>query len=306
MTDDRGPIFIGGLSYSGKTQLRMVLESHPDISMTRRTYMWERFYGRFGDLSDGGNMRRCLSAMLAEKGVQRLSPDPERIHREFLRGPATYARLFGLLHHHHAERSGKRRWGDQLGFVERFADPIFDSFPSARMIHMIREPCARYAAARKGTRTLSKLGWETALWVCSADLAERNRRRYPDTYRVVRYETFADRPSETVRELCTFLGEDYVASMEKTLAAVRFDPVISQDETRSAGDLRGNVTPADGAFVDMYARERLQNLGYAVWNARLAPRDQLAFYFVNWPLNRATMGAWRLFAKRPLKARVGS
>ena len=31
------PIFIGGLSYSGKTPLRIMLSAHPNILLTRRT-----------------------------------------------------------------------------------------------------------------------------------------------------------------------------------------------------------------------------------------------------------------------------
>src|SRR6266536_1371779 len=60
MSDDRGPIYIAGLAHSAKTPLRAALAAHPDISMTRRTYMWGRFYGRFGDLTDERNAERCL------------------------------------------------------------------------------------------------------------------------------------------------------------------------------------------------------------------------------------------------------
>ena len=53
-----GPIFIGGLSFSGKTTLRLMLSSHPVIVLSRRTYMWQRFYGRYGDLRRPENLER--------------------------------------------------------------------------------------------------------------------------------------------------------------------------------------------------------------------------------------------------------
>ena len=74
-----GPIFIGGLSFSGKTQLRLLLGTHPNIVITRRTRMWTRFYGRFGDLSRPENFERCLEAMLRNKHICALNPDPARI-----------------------------------------------------------------------------------------------------------------------------------------------------------------------------------------------------------------------------------
>jgi hypothetical protein len=221
---DAGPIFIGGLSGSGKTQLRMALGAHPAISLTRRTRMWDRFYARFGDLRDPANLDRCLAAMLCDPGVQQLAPDERRVRRELAAGPPTYARLFALLHEHHAERAGRRRWGDQLGGIERFADPIFAAFPSARMVHMVRDPRRRSSTGggRRGART-AKLGWETALWLRSVRLATRNQRRYPDGYLVVRYEALADRPAETVEAICSFIGERLLPPMVEVAHGLRFD-----------------------------------------------------------------------------------
>ena len=105
----RGPIFIGGLDRSGKTLLRLSLSAHPNLALTRRTYLWPRFFNRYGDLSRGDNFERCLRAMLQRKPIQVLQPDAERIRREFWQGEASYARLFALLHQHYAERQGKPR-----------------------------------------------------------------------------------------------------------------------------------------------------------------------------------------------------
>ena len=60
--DERGPIFIGGLSQSGKTELRLALGAHPSIELTRHTDMWDRFYGRYGNLGRPRNLDRCLAA----------------------------------------------------------------------------------------------------------------------------------------------------------------------------------------------------------------------------------------------------
>jgi hypothetical protein len=307
MNDNRGPIFIGGLAQSGKTPLRMILGSHPDVSMTRQTYMWRRFYGRFGDLSSGRNLDRCLSAMLRETGVLRLRPDLERIRREFLDGPSTYAHLFALIHHHHAERLGKRRWGEQLTFAERFADPIFAAFPTARMIHMIRDPRARYVA-RKGThrRTIGKVGWETAMWLYSIALAERNRRNYPNNYKVVMYEDLTMRPLETVRELCAFVGEEFVPSMERAVSATKFGRGNGVNDTAGSVARTNGRSPADVLFVNRYTREQLRALNYPVMNASLSPLTQLSFQLVDRPLNLATMTAWRVLKGGSPAKRFGS
>jgi len=305
MSETRGPIFIGGLAQSGKTPLRMVLSAHPDISMTRQTYMWRRFYGRFGDLNNVRNLENCLSAMLRETGVQRLEPDPQRIRREFLQGRRGYAQLFALFHQHHAERMGKRRWGEQLTFAERFADPIFSAFPTARMIHMIRDPRARYTARKAAhRRTLGKVGWETAMWLYSITLAERNRRQYPENYKVVRYEALTVRPLETLRGLCAFLEEECVPSIERALERIRFGRGGVGDSAKPIAHSKDSC-PAEVAFVNKYARREIRALDYPAMSPSLSPRDQLSFLLVDRPVNLATMTAWRVLKGGSSPKRVG-
>jgi sulfotransferase family protein len=304
MSESRGPIFIGGVAKSGKTPLRIVLGAHPNLSMTRQTYMWPRFYGRFGDLSRSRNLEHCLSAMFGKVDVHRLEPDPERIRREFREGPPTYAHLFALFHRHQAERNGKRRWGEQLTSAERFADPIFAAFPTARMIHMIRDPRTRYAARKATNHTLGKVGWETAMWLYSIALAERNRRQYPENYKVVRYEALAARPVETVLEVCAFIDEEFVPSMERALATISFGGKDGSGPPRALAHTKSG-SPADVAFVNLYARRELRALDYPPMNPRLSPRDHLSFLLVDRPLNLATMTAWRVLKRGTPAKRVG-
>src|SRR5512143_2950886 len=143
MRSDR-PIFIGGLDNSGKTALRLALSSHPRIAMTRRSYMWTRVYGRYGDLSKAANLERCLAALLRRKDVRAMEPDEARLRRDLAQGQATYGRLFALLHEQYAERLGKQRWGEQEGRLEGYADELFAAYPGAKVIHMIRDPRNRY------------------------------------------------------------------------------------------------------------------------------------------------------------------
>jgi hypothetical protein len=291
----RDPIFIGGLASSGKTQLRLVLGAHPEISMTRKTYLWRRYFGRFGDLGRRRNLERCLAALSRDDGVQSLAPDLDRILREFLVGPATYGRLFGLFHQHHAERHGKRRWGDQLGSVERFADPIFESFPKARMIQMIRDPRPAAAIVTGRRQRPGKVGWETAIWRRSAELAERNRLRYGDRYRVVRYENLAAHPEATVRGVCDFLGEDFVDGMAQALDEVRFDVLAGQG---AAGEPRHS--PA--AFIEGHAKRELLLLDYPV-ATNVVPRGSSSM--IGRPIDVAAMAVGRAFGTRHWPGVIG-
>lgn len=254
-----GAIFIAGLSFSGKTPVRVALGAHPRLDMTRHTAMWGRFDRRFGDLRRPRNLDRCLAALVADEHVARLEPDRQRLRQEFVTGPATYARLYRLVHEHHAERVGKPRWGEQLGLLERYADVVLGDDPASQMVHMIRDPRSRYAAASVGRRRLvGDVGPETARWIRSARIARRHAARYPDRYLVVRYETLLADPEATIRRILSFLGEHHHPRVLEALATTSLGRGTAGPPTSSAGP---RVHRRD-RFIERHARREMASLGY--------------------------------------------
>jgi len=292
----RAPIFIGGLDNSGKTHLRLALSSHPNIALTRRSYMWTRAYNRYGDLSQRDNFERCLTALLSRKDVQTLQPDPKRIRREFWQGEPTYGRLFALLHEHFAERLGKLRWGEQEAGIEQYADEIFTAYPSARIIHMLRDPRNRYEEMLRTMPPkvrLGRVGVNTADWLLSARLAKRNHMRYAKQYMVLSYESLVSRPEDTLHKVCAFIGEDYVPAM------LTLDGAISFGVGKKAGSsseletgivefhLDGSqvLSAREVAFMQAYARKEMTERGYMSRRIRFSPYEALLYYGVDWPFS---------------------
>ena len=298
MTDSRntntGPIFIGGLSHSGKTPLRVMLSSHSNIALSRRTYMWQRFYGRFGDLSRQENFERCLLAMLAHKSIKALSPDPERIRREYWLNPSGYGRLFALIHQHFAELHGRRRWGAQIGLIEEYADVIFADYPAARMIHMIRDPRTRHQLAPASSAGAAKTGWQTARWLHSATLARRNENRYPGRYLIVGHEELLSGREVVIRRVCDFIDEIFEPAMLTNETAVRFGdgrPVEAGEADKRHSSK--TLPRRDLAFTQAYAGRQIADFGYDLAPVRLSLKERLLFNVVDRPANLASMLAWR-------------
>ena len=211
---DRGPIFLAGLDRSGIGFLCELLEAHPHIAMSRRTNFWSYFFNRYGDLSNPQNFERCLAAMMRFTRMQRLQPQPEHLRREFFQGEASYARLFALVQEQNARRLGKLRWGDKSLNSEQHADTILAAYPTAKLIHVIRDPRDRHASAMTHRRIgKGKTAAGTALWLWSVRLAERNLQRYSGQYKVVCYEALVTRPEATLSEICDFVGEEYAPAM---------------------------------------------------------------------------------------------
>jgi hypothetical protein len=294
-----GPIFVGGLDRSGKTLMRLSLSSHPRIAMTRRTYTWTDVYGRYGDLGRPENFERCLAAMLANRHMAALAPDAERIRREFRQGEPSYGRLFALFHQHYAERAGKPRWGDQLAFIEHYADQVFAAYPSARMIHMVRDPRDRYEAATSSRqRRVGRAGMAAARWLASAELGQRNLRRYAGRYAIVRYEALMAERERTLREVCAFIGEEFAPAMLTLEGAMRFGREDDAAEGQRDERPRAALSPREVAFVQAYAGRGMAAYGYQPRPVRLSLGERLRFYCVDLPANLARATAWRTIEGR--------
>jgi len=303
-SNSKAPIFIGGPDRCGKTTLQAFLSSHPNIAIpVVGSNMWSYFYGQFGDLGRRDNFERCLAALLHYKHVIYLKPDAERIRREFWQGETTYARLFALFQEQYAERMGKPRWGDQTGLVERYADPIFAAYPGARMVHMIRDPRDRYEASLEmWPNGKARVGGATARWLYSARLAHRNLERYPDRYKVVRYETLVSQPEKTLREICAFLGEAYTPQMlsmeaspghrDKLRQGGQDQPGAALLSTRYIGRYREKISRQDIAFMQTYAGRMMAAYGYELDQIEFTPGELKRYNLVDRPLNLARMLAW--------------
>ena len=298
---NHGPIFLGGPHHVGKTWVRLALSTHPNIAISRRTYLWSHFYDLYGDLGQPANFERCLSAMLQHKHLPAvLKPDPDRIRREFSQGPLPYTRLFALLHEHHAQRLGKSRWGDQLAFIERYADQIFAAYPGAKLIHMIRDPRKWFEVSISNSRLRKgNVGGATACWLYSLGLAERNQRRYPDCYKVVRYEMVVSQPERTLREICAFLGVDFLPSMLNVEGPGKGGGKGSGRPSGLGSSVAQSQEPANAmskreiAFMQTYAGQDMAAYRYVLKPVQFSLIDHFLYYLLDWPLSRLRMAAWR-------------
>lgn len=272
--------------------------------MTRRSYMWTRIYNRYGDLSQPENFERCLKALLSRKDVRTLQPDLERIRREFTQGEPTYGRLFALLHEHYAERLGKSRWGEQEAGIEQYADDVFAAYPSAKIIHMLRDPRNRYDEMLRTTPPkvrMGRVGVNTADWLQSARVARHHQQSYPNNYLVLAYESLVTKPEDTLRKVCSFINVDYVPAMLTLEGAVSFG---EGNKTGTSSELETGVvefrldgsqtvSPREVAFMQTLARKEMMERGYTEERIQFSASEALLYYGLDWPL-----GLMRVFMQR--------
>lgn len=300
------PIYIVGLDRSGKTLLRLALSAHPHLALTRKTYMWPRFYQRYGDLAKKQNLDRCIKAMFEQKSIRQFNLSQERIRHEFSQGEASYAHLFALFHRQFAENIGKKRWGEQAGLVEQYAPAILQAFPAAKIIHMIRDPRNRCEEILNSTpphiRT-GKIGSMTAGWLFSARLALRHRENYPHQYKVITYESLLISPEDTLMDICAFIGEKFVPEMltlENSVVHGRDekgkpDPhlIWTQDTIHFQNNPKALLQPIEVRFIQSFAKKEMELLGYKIAPLEMSLKKNAALIF-EWPIGLIRMATWRL------------
>ncbi len=285
--DGSGPIFLAGGDRSGIGLLGEILECHPSVAMTRRTDYWVHYAGRLGDLTDPDAVGRAVATMMRDSRMRVLTPELDRLVADFARGEPTDARLFELLQVQRMQRCGCSRWGDKSLGSERFAGTILTAFPTARMVHVLRDPRDRYAS-QKHHRGVGRggAGAGAAMWRWSEQLATRNSRVFAGRYQVVRYEDLVADPDETLERVRSFLELDEPIPSADAVAAA---PLT----TASVGRHRGDLSRAERRFVELTTRGGMARRGYEPEPLTDAITERIAFWAGVVPLETFHAAMWR-------------
>jgi hypothetical protein len=284
--------------------MRAFVASHSRIAIPAvGSNMWTFFYRRFGSLDRPDNFETCLEEMYRYKHVRFMEPDLDRIRRDFYRGHKTYARLFALFLMHFAENEGKPRWGAQSGLTEQYADEIFASYDDPKIIHMVRDPRDRYEASlAKWPNGRGRAGGATARWRFSIRLAERNLERFRGHYLIVRFEDLVVATDETIRDVCSFLGEEYEPQMlamgEASRPRESPEQIVIAEEPRQSmsdeyiGRYRNRIPDPDLRFIQLHAGRLMLRHGYVPAQIDRSLGSSLRFGATEWPQQMARMLAW--------------
>jgi hypothetical protein len=248
MTDhgdvEPGPIFITGLDRSGKTRLRVLLNALPDIHVARRTQLFSTLDGAYGDLSGVPALDALLGAIARRPNLADAVPKRTEVEADILAAPDPYVLVFARVLARYARAHGASRWGEQDTELMWHTERLSSALPSARVIHVVRDPRARHVLVRRDRpRTIGLVGATTAAWITSARIALSDHAADPEHRRIVRSEDLADAADPSLYALRA------VDAREPASFPERF------------ADDPGALTN-DARFVERHAGPEMQALGY--------------------------------------------
>jgi hypothetical protein len=296
--------FIVGVNRSGTTLLRLMLDSHPDLTIPPETH----FVPEMIRLARRDNTTR--------KRLLRAATDHPRwgdfgLDEQVLLGrlqkikPLTPEGAIRAFYDLYAEKEGKARWGDKTPRYMRAMPRIERALPEARFIHLIRD--GRDVALSQAERALDGQAptitevaerWQRRIQAARAHSAEL------DNYLEVRYEDLVGDPEGTLRRICRFIDLPYDAAMlsyheraadrltemDRDLGSGENGPVRTGHErlaghamtteppsTDRCGRWREEMSDRDEAEFERVAGELLAELGYEVRaKAGSGPEGQVA------------------------------
>lgn len=297
-------IFVVGVSRSGTTLMRRILDSHSRIAIATENHFlghllpWEGarvYFRRVGDLRVDDTVRRIVELIYSgefqsRSRLRELSPywrwltrsvPRAQLEERLLAAERTERGLFAAFLRVYADRRGKAIMGEKTPAHLAWVETLMEWFPGGRVIHMMRDPRAVYMSELR-RRTENATGFPyrwlvrmppvmrafvllevTWAWASAVRRHRQLADRFPDAYRLVRFEDLVRDPEVELMELCAFLGVD----MEDSLLRQR---VTSKGSLRgqagfdagAADRWRESIDPPAERWLRRLLGRRLAEMGY--------------------------------------------
>jgi Sulfotransferase family len=294
------PLILLGVSRSGTTLLRVILDRSPGIAIPDESFFVPLLARRHRGTIDVARFLDDLARLpvLAEWGLSPADVAPR------LRPGVRVGEAIAAIFETYAEKEGKPRWGDKTPMYMRHLPLLERLFPEAQYVHLVRDgrdAAVSFLRMPEGTFTRTwahpeSAGEFAALWRVEVDGARKLGRRVgPERYHEARYERLVAEPEETVHEICAFAEIPFEPAMLEYQGAVDVSRKphqqrLLQRPTIGVRDWRSELREEDARAFEAVAGDLLADLGYELLGKPPSPaRVPLVWY-------RARLAAWNAVA----------
>lgn len=212
----QGPLFLVGCPRSGTTLLQQMLDSHPAVAIAPETFFIERFWLRrdhYGELTNDSKFHRLIEDIISlpEFGEMELNPDDFR--EAVWQSKRDYPTVFQLLLEQFARLRSVRIVGEKTPKHLLHMETLQHFFPTARFIHIVRDPRAVVRSWQKVPWSSGSLAGDAKIWRRYVAKARHCSPTLRASLFTLYYERLVSEPEKTLRDLCGFLELDYQPAM---------------------------------------------------------------------------------------------
>ncbi|HSD79293.1 MAG TPA: sulfotransferase, partial [Solirubrobacteraceae bacterium] len=277
------PVVILGVSRSGTTLLKEMLDRHSQLAIPSESYFIPQLWDRHGPEVDADAFVADLARLerIGEWGV-----DPLAV-RSRLADRVPFHRAIQAIYRCYAEARGSTRFGDKTPLYMQRLDCLERAFPGAQYVHIVRDgrdACVSFLAMQRRPR----FNWSrprgvagfAAQWRMEIEAARRlGGSVAAGRYMELSYERLVCDPGASLQDVCAFLGLDFEDAMLDYHRQV--DPSALPDHELLAGPprparsrWREQMRPRDVRRFEAVAGELLARLGYDRLHDAVRPVDR--------------------------------
>ncbi len=268
------PLVVLGVSRSGTTLLRVVLDRSPGIAIPDESFFVPLLARRHRGTIETDRFLDDVARIptIRDWGVSASDVAPRL--RPGMPAGAAIAAIFES----YADRAGKPRWGDKTPMYMRHLALLERLFPDAQYVHLIRDgrdaalsflelPEGSFTRTWAHPRTPSEFA---CLWRKEVrDARALGRRVGTSRYHEVRYEELVGDPERIVGAICQFAEIEFDPAMLDYAGSVDVSAKPHQQRllrpmTAGVRSWRDDMSPADVEAFEEVAGDLLRELGYDV------------------------------------------
>ena len=268
--------FVVGVTRSGTTLLRLMLDAHPQLAVPPETHFLPDVISacKTGPVTAD----RCTQAIVAHRRWPDFQLEADDLRERLRATPeldvAACLRGFYELY---AERAGKPRWGDKTpGYLRRMRT-IAKVLPEARFVHLIRDGrdvAVSITALHFGADTVRQAAER---WAKRIRAGREKGARVPH-YLEVRYEDLVLEPEPTLQRICDYVELPWDPRMldYHSRAGDRLTE-ITRDLPRSDQRDEDVIPAAQRVGIHALAQRPPQADRVGRWRTELSAEDQAVF-----------------------------
>jgi Sulfotransferase family len=282
-------LFLVGCPRSGTTLLQRMLDHHPRLAVANDTHFIPHGVDKKAGELDPPLTPAIVERVRTYRRFHRLGISDEAVAAAASRG-GTYSDFVRGLYDELARARGKPLAGDKTPSYVRQLPLLHALFPTARVVHIIRDgrdtalSALEWASETKGPGKLplwrdEPVGVCALWWRRHVQTGRADGAQLGGLYREVRYESLvADAEGELWR-VADFLGLEYTSEMaDFHVGKTRSDPRLSAKHawlptTSGLREWRKDMAERDVVLFEALAGDLLDELGYERATSSVPARD---------------------------------
>jgi hypothetical protein len=275
--------FVVGVSRSGTTLLRLMLDAHPDLTIPAETH----FIPMVANAVDRAIEEGAPTEVVRERALETMTGHPRwgdfRVDEGEVRArmerhdPLSAGDAIRTFYETCAALEGKPRWGDKSPPYTYKAPRIQRALPEAHFIHIIRD-------GRDVALSLSEVSWgpdditvAAEKWASELRKARRRAKNLArGTYMEIHYEDLVTDPEPALRRVADFAGLPWDDAMLD---------YPTRAEERMRGEMERTLKPLGGGTITAEERARQHQLVFEKpsasragrWRTEMSPENRKAF-----------------------------